>query len=125
MLVLAYSIYTSGLRYALTLPEIAFSAALTSVITVTFGAYLFFPALIAIVIAELLALRSLVYWLLAGGLFGLLPGFLPQFWQAAGTPNRVFVPFVAAGFVWGLVYWLIAGRLAGGGVSRAPPPGSA
>jgi hypothetical protein len=124
MVVLSYGVFTEGVPRFPTPPEWAIGAMLTSAVAVTFAAYLFLPAVIAIVVGEAFGLRSAIYWLAAGGLFGILPGFLPQFWRSP-PPDRILLPFAAAGLAWGLVYWLVAGRLAGRGFSRELPPGPA
>ena len=74
--------------------------------------------LIAAVIGEWLAIRNVVYYLLAGTAIALL-GFLAQFSsEVAGQPtilnNYALMAFLTAGFFAGVAYWLAAGQFAGG-----------
>ncbi|MFN0219813.1 MAG: hypothetical protein ACKVP4_13480 [Hyphomicrobium sp.] len=85
-------------------------------------------ALIATGVAEWLGLRGLVYYLLAGTGIALL-GFYAQYAsEVAGQPTiyngYAATAFIAAGLVAGFVYWLSAGRYAGGpsGVEQRPGP---
>ena len=71
----------------------------------------FVPAMIVIVIAEALALRSLFFYALAGGIGGLLYGL--AFPAAANSFDPTVEIALAAGVAAGLVYWLFAGRTAG------------
>jgi hypothetical protein len=71
------------------------------------------PNLIGILISEALAIRSWIFHLCSGAVcawigWGRL-GFLPQ---DEVSLDEVFV-VIAAGFVWGLAYWAIAGSSAG------------
>jgi hypothetical protein len=69
--------------------------------------YAMAPFLAGIIAAEWLGLRSMLLWTLFGGAIGLA---LHLF----GFPGNYHVaPALAAGFVGGFVYWLIAGRGAG------------
>lgn len=88
------------------------------------GIMSFIPALLAIVLAEMFGWRSIFYWLGVGGGIGLIgsgvTGFAgkavdPELWNDYGLALHL-----AAGFVGGLVYWLIAGQAAGTGWSGAP-----
>jgi urea transporter len=84
-----------------------------ALMTVWAGAIAFFPALLAIALAEVFAWRSVIYYLLAGGVIGLVAN---QASELAADPvfsGGPMVPMLAAGFVGGFTYWLIAGRLAG------------
>ncbi|MGH6736457.1 MAG: hypothetical protein ACRECX_10325 [Methyloceanibacter sp.] len=73
------------------------------------------PGLIAVVVGEVLRVRSWIYYVLAGGAsvaaIPLLAGA-----PAAGTPpvpsGEYMVIFVAAGFAGGFIYWLLAGARA-------------
>lgn len=67
------------------------------------------PILIGVLITEMLPIRSALAYAVAGGLGGALYGlgFL------VGIPNAI-QSAAAAGIMGGLVYWLIAGRNAGG-----------
>ncbi|HWJ73975.1 MAG TPA: hypothetical protein VNX29_12485 [Kaistia sp.] len=65
------------------------------------------PFLVAIAVAEIFAIRSLIAWVLFGGALGFAL-------QLVGLPgNMEFLPPVAAGFSAGFVYWVVAGRGAG------------
>lgn len=82
------------------------------------GASTFYPAVLAILATEILGIRSLLVYLGIGGLFGLGAAFgLAGLWAGTGVvvPDRSdrLVALLAAGFVSGLTYWLIAGRMAG------------
>ena len=82
------------------------------------GGFAFLPWIVAVVLAEGFRLRSAWYWLAIGGAVG-AAGFLLDD-VARDTPWDGFdLSFhLAAGFVAGLVYWLVAGRLAGIGKAR-------
>ncbi|WP_421725935.1 hypothetical protein [Bauldia sp.] len=100
------------------------------------GAFSFVPALIAIVLSEAFRLRSVFYWLAVGGAIGIGADLLagPEAYRPSLGDGRLVI-FLGAGFVGGLVYWAIAGRLAGGqrhqnsstgtGLDPAEPPSSA
>ncbi|SHF71110.1 hypothetical protein SAMN02745157_2813 [Kaistia soli DSM 19436] len=65
------------------------------------------PFLVAIAVAEVFTIRSLIAWVLFGGALGFAL-------QLVGLPgNMAFLPPVAAGFAAGFAYWLVAGRGAG------------
>ena len=69
------------------------------------------PAIVAVVIAEMFAIRSWVYYAAGGALCAALPwALLPS-----GVDGPLFQPVevLACGFVGGLTHWLIAGRGAG------------
>ncbi len=81
--------------------------------------YVFAPSFIAILIAEMFSLRSVLYYALAGGLIGALAYFMTDMASRMAGRGTV-VPITqelqwltAAGIVAGFVYWLIAGRSAG------------
>lgn len=81
--------------------------------------YVFAPAFLAIFIAEMFSLRSVLYYALCGALIGALAYFLSDFdarMQGAGAVvplTRELQFLTAGGIVAGFVYWLIAGRNAG------------
>jgi hypothetical protein len=77
------------------------------------GAASFAPAAVAILLSEIFALRSIFYFLTVGGALGLVLNQLLDFHASAVLLDRAHVLFPAAGFVGGIVYWLVAGRLAG------------
>ena len=75
-------------------------------------------ALVAAAIGEWRRMRNWIYYALTGVAIALV-GFLAQYSsEAQGTPtivnNYALTAFLTAGFVGGLVYWLFAGRSAGG-----------
>jgi hypothetical protein len=70
------------------------------------------PALIVIIMAELLSWRSVLAYLVAGGAAGLSAYLLAD--NTAGAISDTDAQLsMAAGIVGGLAYWLIAGRKAG------------
>jgi hypothetical protein len=87
-------------------------------------------ALLAVVIAEWLGQRGWVYYVNSGVLIAVL-GFLAQ-WASEPTGQNwsvvnssyPLVAFLATGFVGGFVYWMWAGRFAGGTAKAglAPQP---
>jgi uncharacterized membrane protein len=81
--------------------------------------YVFAPSFVAILIAEMLSLRSVLYYALAGALIGALAYFTSDV-TARMSGRGTVVPITqelqwltAAGIVAGFVFWLIAGRNAG------------
>ena len=83
------------------------------------GAAAFLPATLAIVAAELFRWRSVFFYLAVGGAIGLLAHEFAGFTGAPEDFAQRRLLFPAAGFVGAFVYWLLAGRLAGG--NRQPP----
>ncbi len=81
--------------------------------------YVFAPSFIVILVAEILSLRSVLYYALAGALIGALAYFMTDVsarMQGAGTVaplTRELQFLTAGGILAGFVYWLIAGRNAG------------
>ena len=77
-------------------------------------------ALVAVIIAEWLGKRDWIYYANTGVLIAVL-GFLAQWaseptgqnWSVVGS-SYPLVAFLATGFVGGFVYWMWAGRFAGG-----------
>ncbi len=85
--------------------------------TALFAAWFaFVPALVAIALAEAFRWRSVFYWLAVGGGIG-LAGYAANNRMATPTfdDERVLY-YLGAGFVGGLAYWLVAGRVAGAGI---------
>jgi hypothetical protein len=81
--------------------------------------FAFVPAVVAILIAETFALRSVIFYAVAGGAIGLFCGYMlgfiepmPQF-QFDMPLKTNFELLAAAGIAAGFVYWLVAGRNAG------------
>jgi hypothetical protein len=72
-----------------------------------------FPALIAVVVGEVLRIRSWMYYVLAGGA---ALAAIPVLASAPARPmpgvsaGQYMTIFAAAGFAGGFVYWLLAGR---------------
>jgi hypothetical protein len=84
------------------------------------GAFAFMPWLIAVVFAEGFGLRSVWFWFAVGGAIG---GAAYAFTGYAGDPaagGLGIAIHLAAGFVAGFVYWLIAGQNSGDGFVRRP-----
>ena len=81
--------------------------------------YVFAPSFVAILIAEMLSLRSVLYYAFAGALIGAIAYFMTDIaGRIAGRGTVVPMTqelqwLVAAGIVAGFVFWLIAGRNAG------------
>ena len=74
-------------------------------------------ALVAAAIGEWQSIRSWIYYALAGIAIA-IAGFIALYsgesgGQATIVNNYALAAFLAAGFVGGLVYWLVAGRRAG------------
>jgi len=83
------------------------------------GASAFVPAVLLIVVAEVMRLRSLLYYAAAGAVVGLtsyLGSNVELRLENTTDVSPVFHPLqlaAAAGIVGGLAYWLLAGRTAG------------
>lgn len=81
--------------------------------------YVFAPAFLVILMAEIFSLRSVIYYALCGAAIGALTGFLSDMGallddaSPAAPLTRELQFLTAAGIVAGFVYWLIAGRNAG------------
>lgn len=123
-IVVAYALALSAagifLAWGLFRPEgfdadpVAFAATLWSglISGAIIGGAAFIPALVAIIAAELLRLKSMLFHLAAGGFIGV------ALWSLSGSANENALRpgstiALAAGFVAGFVYWLIAGRMSG------------
>ncbi len=118
--VVAYGLVAPELSQFRTNPEFfLFFLFLGSAAGIVTPFYVFAPSFVAILIAEIFSLRSLLYYALAGGLIGALAYFMTDVsarTQGAGTVAPLLQELqwlVAAGIVAGFVYWLIAGRSAG------------
>lgn len=82
-----------------------------------FAAATILPALLVVIVGEVARIRSLLYYVLGGGLalsmFPLLARVAPALAEPGSSlPVRVWAVLATAGFAGGLVYWLIAGRRA-------------
>ncbi len=101
-----------------------------ALLTATHSAiFSFVFVIIAALIAEWLAIRSLPYYLIAGTGIALL-GFLAQYQsEVSGQPtilnNYALKAFLTSGFFAGFTYWLIAGRFSGRLPGESQPGGSA
>ena len=74
------------------------------------------PALILAIAGEIARIRSLLYYVVAGGislaLFPFVMGLGASGTSIAAVPARAWTVLATAGFAGGLVYWLVAGRRA-------------
>lgn len=73
------------------------------------------PALIVILIGEIARIRSILYYVLGGGLSLVAIPLLAGYADASGfsAPDAVvWQVFATAGFAGGFIYWLLAGRWA-------------
>lgn len=77
------------------------------------GGLVALPALVVIVLAELLSWRSVLAYLVAGGAAGLAANLLAYGGAGAISDSAVQLS-MTAGVIGGLAYWLVAGRTAGG-----------
>jgi hypothetical protein len=71
------------------------------------------PALLMVIAGEIARIRSLVYYVVGGGLALAAIPLLARFGPAAAVTEPqalVWQVFATAGFAGGFVYWLIAGR---------------
>ena len=80
------------------------------------GYFMLLPAMVAIVIAEMLGRRDWLYFALAGAASGLAVVYFHGFHSRADgpfDPVAMSLVFAAAGAVGGICYWLVAGRGSG------------
>ncbi|SDU41748.1 hypothetical protein SAMN05428979_3635 [Stappia sp. ES.058] len=78
------------------------------------GGLSFVPALLAVCVSEVFRLRGVVFHLAAGGLIALgIWAMQDTGGQASSGLPKGSLVVLAAGFVGGFVYWLLAGRQAG------------
>ncbi|WP_237153249.1 hypothetical protein [Oryzibacter oryziterrae] len=82
------------------------------------------PSAIAMVVSETFGLRSLLFYLAVAGAMGAAAvfGMSSLMREATHDPQRATM-MLAASFVGGFVYWLIAGRMAGLTPRAAPAAG--
>ena len=83
------------------------------------GAFAFLPWLVAVVVGEGFGLRSVFYWFAVGGGTGAAAYGLDRIDADLAVSDPGMGVALAAGFVGGFVYWLVAGRLAGAGFARS------
>ncbi len=74
------------------------------------AAFTIIPALVFAIVGEVARIRSLLYYVIGGGVSMAVTPLIAQ--GSAGGPAVLWQVFAAAGFAGGLVYWLIAGRTA-------------
>lgn len=94
------------------------------------SAYALMPLIIVVVAAEAFAIRSALFYAVAGGLLGCVLYLNAAGWAAGtidvqGFARREIEIMAAAGIVAGFVYWLVAGRNAGrwrDDTRQLPPP---
>lgn len=88
------------------------------------GYFAFMPAVLTILLGELLGARSWLYYALGGAFVATV--IIVWFVRAAETGNdavgdpRYWAAMVGGGVIGGLAYWLVAGRLAGNWWSSEP-----
>jgi hypothetical protein len=82
------------------------------------GAFAIMPWLIAVVFAEGFGFRSVWFWFAIGGAIGVAAYAFTGFLGHAADNGLGLAIHLAAGFVAGFVYWLIAGRTSGEGFVR-------
>lgn len=71
------------------------------------------PALTIVIIGEVARVRSMLYYVLGGGLALVAVPLLARYGEAgaiSALPTPVWQVFATAGFAGGWIYWLIAGR---------------
>ena len=76
------------------------------------------PWLIAVVFAEGFGFRSVYYWFAVGGAIGAAAYAFTGFYGDKADGGSGIAIHLAAGFVGGFAYWLIAGRSSGQGFVR-------
>lgn len=85
------------------------------------GAAAFIPACLLILFTEIVGLRTIVFYLPAGGALGGAAALgLSSRLAAAARDGSSATLLIATGVVGAFVYWLIAGRMAGLSPSRPP-----
>jgi len=123
----------SGLAEEEALPAFTTGMMVSVPLLALFVAHLnFWPAVVAIAVAEFLGKRDWLFYALAGGFVAL--AFTGLFYRGAEPgagfgDTAVLLAMIGAGVVGGLAYWLVAGQWARrwrGGAGELPPtsPGS-
>lgn len=74
------------------------------------AAFTIIPAIVFVIIGEVARIRSLLYYVIGGGVSLAVTPLLAQ--GVEGGPAVLWQVFAAAGFAGGFVYWLLAGRSA-------------
>jgi putative copper export protein len=100
----------------------------TAVGTSFTGAKAFLPLLLVIILAEAFRFRSIIFYALAGVGIALIAwyglGFVNPYEESIDAPgpvNHGLQQVIAAGVVFGLAYWALAGRKAGKWLEPYPP----
>lgn len=73
------------------------------------------PALAVVIVGEVARIRSMLFYVLGGGLALVAVPLLARFGETGGIaalPAAVWQVFATAGFAGGFIYWLLAGRSA-------------
>ncbi len=78
------------------------------------------PALLVVIVGEVARIRSMLYYVVGGGLAFVAVPVMARYGQAAAgaslssmlPPTLVWQVFATAGFLGGWVYWMLAGRKA-------------
>lgn len=73
------------------------------------------PALVLILVGEIARIRSVIYYVIGGGIALVAIPLLAGFADTSGFPAPdavVWQVFATAGFAGGFIYWLLAGRWA-------------
>ncbi len=78
--------------------------------TLMFATFTVIPAILFAIVGEVARIRSLLYYVIGGGVSMAVTPLLAQ--GADGGPAVVWQVFAVAGFAGGFAYWLIAGRSA-------------
>lgn len=78
--------------------------------TLIFATFTIIPAILFAIIGEVARIRSLLYYVIGGGVSMAVTPLLAQ--GVEGGPAVVWQVFAASGFAGGFVYWLLAGRSA-------------
>ncbi|ESY30548.1 hypothetical protein NKH34_29120 [Mesorhizobium sp. M1148] len=85
--------------------------------------FAFIPAVVAILISEVLSRRDWLFYALAGGVVAAaFLGFVHQNVDFDVTEPRAIAPVIGCGMVGGIFYWLSAGRWAGSWWQAATSP---
>ncbi|KUO65209.1 MAG: hypothetical protein APF80_04485 [Alphaproteobacteria bacterium BRH_c36] len=76
-----------------------------------FATFTIIPAIVFAIVGEVARIRSLLYYVIGGGVSMAVTPLLAQ--GVDGGPAVVWQVFAVSGFAGGFVYWLLAGRSAG------------
>jgi hypothetical protein len=92
--------------------------------TIFVSGFALLPLILVVVVAEAMAIRSVLFYAIAGALAGFVVYYHLGIWDisvltVAGETRREIEIMSGAGIVAGFVYWAIAGRSAG--AWRQPP----